>query len=133
MDGDTARIGVRRIPELRTCILHRARPAGRRSEMVRAIQHHRQSTHLSPSPIHPSILLIPLTLSALQQSSSFLGPLLVGLIADLTGNIRYSFFFLFFMVWCAVPILFGVDVVEGRRDARVVGEENKRARGRDWA
>jgi MFS transporter, UMF1 family len=79
-----------------------------------------------PIPIHPSILLTPLTPSAAHQSSSFLGPLLVGLIADLTGNIRYAFFFLFIMVWSAVPILIGVDVVEGRRDARVVGEENKR-------
>lgn len=52
------------------------------------------------------------------QSSSFLGPLVVGLIADGTGNIRYAFFFLVFMVWLAVPILMTVDVEKGISDAR---------------
>jgi len=52
------------------------------------------------------------------QSSSFLGPLIVGLIADGTGNIRYAFFFLVFMVWLAVPMLMTVDAEKGRSDAR---------------
>jgi len=52
------------------------------------------------------------------QSSSFLGPLIVGLISDATGNIRYAFFFLVFMVWLAVPVLLSVDVERGRADAR---------------
>ncbi|KAF8346332.1 autophagy-type protein 22 [Amanita rubescens] len=56
--------------------------------------------------------------SITDKSSSFLGPLVVGLISDLTGNIRYSFFFLVLMVWAAVPILTCVNVEEGRRDAR---------------
>jgi MFS transporter, UMF1 family len=42
----------------------------------------------------------------------------VGLIADATGNIRYSFFFLVGMIWMSVPILMGVDVERGREDAR---------------
>lgn len=52
------------------------------------------------------------------QSSSFLGPLVVGLIADATGNIRYAFFFLVFMIWLAVPVLMSVNVEDGRKDAR---------------
>lgn len=52
------------------------------------------------------------------QSSSFIGPLVVGLISDLTGNIRYAFFFLVLMVWSAVPILMYVDVEQGRKDAQ---------------
>ena len=52
------------------------------------------------------------------QSSSFIGPLVVGVISDLTGNIRYGFFFIIFMVWSAVPILMYVDVEQGRRDAQ---------------
>ncbi|KAL0578653.1 hypothetical protein V5O48_003353 [Marasmius crinis-equi] len=36
--------------------------------------------------------------SITDKSSSFVGPLIVGLISDLTGNIRYSFFFLYFMI-----------------------------------
>jgi Vacuole effluxer Atg22 like len=52
------------------------------------------------------------------QSSSFIGPLVVGLVADLTGNIRYSFLFLVLMLWAALPVLAGVDVESGRADAR---------------
>jgi len=55
--------------------------------------------------------------SITDKSSSFLGPLVVGLIADITGNIRYSFFFLVFMVGAAIPILGSVNVERGREDA----------------
>ncbi|KAJ7588060.1 autophagy-related protein 22-like protein [Mycena floridula] len=56
--------------------------------------------------------------SITDKSSSFLGPLIVGVIADMTGNIRYAFFFLVVMVWLAVPVLMSVDVEQGRKDAR---------------
>lgn len=56
--------------------------------------------------------------SITDKSSSFVGPLIVGLIADATGNIRYAFFFLVFMVWLAVPVLLSVDLERGREDAR---------------
>jgi len=46
------------------------------------------------------------------------GPLVVGLIADVTGNIRYAFLFLVLIVWAAVPVLLAVDVVAGRADAQ---------------
>ncbi|KAI0804700.1 autophagy-related protein 22-like protein [Irpex lacteus] len=55
--------------------------------------------------------------SITDKSSSFVGPLVVGLIADTTGNIRYAFFFLVVMVWAAVPVLVSIDVERGRRDA----------------
>ncbi|EKM76305.1 hypothetical protein AGABI1DRAFT_63354 [Agaricus bisporus var. burnettii JB137-S8] len=55
--------------------------------------------------------------SITDKSSSFVGPLVVGLIGDLTGNIRYAFWFLVVMIWVAVPVLVGVDVERGRRDA----------------
>ncbi|GJE99689.1 MFS general substrate transporter [Phanerochaete sordida] len=55
--------------------------------------------------------------SITDKSSSFVGPLIVGLIADTTGNIRYAFFFLIFMVWAAVPLLCAINVERGRRDA----------------
>lgn len=57
-------------------------------------------------------------IGGLQQSSSFIGPLVVGLVADLTGNIRYAFLFLVFMLWAALPVLAGVDVERGRADAQ---------------
>ncbi|KAF9221204.1 MFS general substrate transporter [Gyrodon lividus] len=56
--------------------------------------------------------------SITDKSSSFVGPLIVGIIADSTGNIRYAFFFLVFMVWLAVPVLLSVDVEQGRIDAK---------------
>ncbi|KAI0773147.1 autophagy-type protein 22 [Trametes elegans] len=56
--------------------------------------------------------------SITDKSSSFVGPLIVGLIADTTGNIRYAFFFLVAMIWAAVPILMSVDVERGREDAQ---------------
>ncbi|KAI0755614.1 autophagy-type protein 22 [Fomes fomentarius] len=56
--------------------------------------------------------------SITDKSSSFVGPLIVGLIADTTGNIRYAFFFLVAMIWSAVPILMSVDVERGREDAQ---------------
>ncbi|KAF7291487.1 Autophagy-related protein [Mycena kentingensis (nom. inval.)] len=56
--------------------------------------------------------------SITDKSSSFIGPLVVGLIADSTGNIRYAFFFLVGMIWAAVPVLSRVDVERGRKDAR---------------
>ena len=59
-----------------------------------------------------------------QQSSSFIGPLVVGLVADLTGNIRYAFVFLVVMLWAALPVLAGVDVERGRADARAWSSEN---------
>lgn len=55
--------------------------------------------------------------SITDKSSSFLGPLVVGLIADSTGNIRYAFFFLFGMILAAVLPLLVVNVPQGRRDA----------------
>ena len=53
------------------------------------------------------------------QSSSFFGPLIVGLIADATGNIRYGFFFIVIMILTPVPVLlWKVSIPEGRRDAQ---------------
>ncbi|GAW07579.1 MFS general substrate transporter [Lentinula edodes] len=56
--------------------------------------------------------------SITDKSSSFFGPFIVGLISDLTGNIRYSFFFLVVMLWAAIPVLKSVNVERGRRDAQ---------------
>jgi MFS transporter, UMF1 family len=37
----------------------------------------------------------------------------VGIVADLTGNIQYAF-----LLWAALPVPAGVDVERGRADAR---------------
>jgi len=69
--------------------------------------------------------------SITDKSSSFIGPLIVGLVADWTGNIRYAFLFLVAMLWAALPILAGVDVERGRIDARAwsSGDDGHEAEG----
>ncbi|KDQ12560.1 hypothetical protein BOTBODRAFT_412276 [Botryobasidium botryosum FD-172 SS1] len=58
--------------------------------------------------------------SITDKSSSFIGPLVVGIIADATGNIRFAFFFLVFMLLIPIPVLtMKVDVDQGREDARI--------------
>lgn len=56
--------------------------------------------------------------SITDKSSSFVGPLIVGAIADATNNIRWGFLFLLGMVLVAVPVLLSVDVRRGREDAQ---------------
>lgn len=57
------------------------------------------------------------------KSASFLGPFVVGLIADLTGNIRLGFLFLLVMLLIPVPVLLRVDIVAGQEEARVWSAE----------
>jgi MFS transporter, UMF1 family len=42
----------------------------------------------------------------------------VGLISDVTGNIRNAFFFLAAMMWISLPLLSRVDVLRGHDDAK---------------
>ncbi|KAH7103504.1 autophagy-related protein 22-like protein [Auriculariales sp. MPI-PUGE-AT-0066] len=67
--------------------------------------------------------------SITDKSSSFLGPLCVGLIADATGNIRFGFFFIVIMMWLAVPVLLTVNVEHARgirRLSRAGGSVSRR-------
>ena len=84
--------------------------------MVRAILNHGQGSGYLPYVHRPPILMS--TFCSPNQSSSFIGPLVVGVISDLTGNIRYGFFFIVLMVWSSIPILMWVDVEQGRKDAQ---------------
>ncbi|KAG8887845.1 Autophagy protein 22 [Tulasnella sp. 332] len=69
--------------------------------------------------------------SITDKSSSFLGPLIVGLISDATGNMRYAFFFLIGMMLLPIPILLWcLDVASGREDAERYAEETERSGGR---
>lgn len=44
------------------------------------------------------------------KSASFLGPFIVGVIADVTGNIRLGFLFLLVMLLIPVPVLMRLRV-----------------------
>lgn len=60
---------------------------------------------------------------SVDKSSSFIGPLLVGLIADATGSIRNGFYFLTAVMWISLPFLAKVDVLKGKEDAKIYIEE----------
>ncbi|ODN81090.1 hypothetical protein L202_03185 [Cryptococcus amylolentus CBS 6039] len=65
------------------------------------------------------------------KSASFIGPAAVGLISDLTGNIRYGFLFLLVMLVVPIPVLWRVGIAEGRRDAVGWAERVQGRGGRD--
>lgn len=106
---------VWRIPELRAGFICGDNPSRRGGAVVRPVLHYRQGGYFARS--RSSRERAPPLIPAGTQSSSFIGPLVVGLVADLTGNIRYSFLFLVAMLWAAIPVLAGVDVDRGRADA----------------
>ncbi|KAF8510122.1 autophagy-type protein 22 [Hysterangium stoloniferum] len=63
--------------------------------------------------------------SITDKSSSFIGPLIVGLISDVTGSIRNAFFFLTVLMWISLPLLSHVDVLRGKEDAISYIEERQ--------
>ncbi|WWC63934.1 uncharacterized protein I303_106540 [Kwoniella dejecticola CBS 10117] len=52
------------------------------------------------------------------KTASFVGPAVVGLIADLTGNLRYGFIFLLIMLVVPIPVLLRVNIRQGAEDAQ---------------
>ena len=56
--------------------------------------------------------------SLTDKSASFLGPFVVGMIADKTGNIRLGFMFLLAMLVLPIPVLLRIDMNRGKREAR---------------
>ncbi|KAJ3319310.1 Autophagy protein 22 [Boothiomyces sp. JEL0866] len=51
------------------------------------------------------------------KGSSWVGPLIVGLITQLTGNIRYGFIFLFFAFFIPIYVFSRVDPIKGKIQA----------------
>ena len=61
------------------------------------------------------------------KSASFVGPAIVGLISDMTGNIRNGFIFLLIMLAVPVPVLLRVRAKRGKEEA--IEWSNIKARG----
>lgn len=55
--------------------------------------------------------------SVTDKGSSIFGPLITGMITDKTHNIRYTFYFLFFLMLFPIYILSWLDVERGRKEA----------------
>ncbi|PLW07655.1 hypothetical protein PCANC_24965 [Puccinia coronata f. sp. avenae] len=62
--------------------------------------------------------------SITDKSSSFFGPLVVGVIADYSHNIRYGFLFILVVLLLSFPILNGVDVPSGKLKAEEFSRSN---------
>lgn len=62
------------------------------------------------------------------KGSSWMGPVVIGVIQQLTGELRYGIFYIFFMMALPLPFLLCLDVDAGRREARA---HSKKARDED--
>ncbi|KAM0750426.1 MFS general substrate transporter [Meredithblackwellia eburnea MCA 4105] len=61
--------------------------------------------------------------SITDKSSSFLGPLLVAVVTNITSQIRHGFFLILLMFLLALPLLLKVDMDKGRNDAECYQRE----------
>ena len=61
------------------------------------------------------------------KGSSAVGPAVVGMITDLTHEIRWAFLFLGIMIAGSIPLMGRIDVVRGKADAERWGEERQRS------
>ena len=59
------------------------------------------------------------------KGSSALGPMVVGLITDLTHEIRWGFAFLGALLAASIPLMAQIDVVRGKADAEAWGLERE--------
>ncbi|CAB4489595.1 MFS general substrate transporter [Rhizophagus irregularis] len=59
------------------------------------------------------------------KGSSWLGPLITGIISDVTHDLRNSFWYLFFSILIPVLIILTVNVDKGRKDAELFAENEK--------
>lgn len=57
------------------------------------------------------------------KGSSVFGPLIVGVITDMTGEIRPAFFFLAILIGLPIPIISMVNVERGRREGAALSRE----------
>lgn len=56
------------------------------------------------------------------KGTSWLGPLMIGIINNSTGSLRNGFYGLFAMLLVSIPILLGVDPIKGKQQAIVFNE-----------
>jgi len=62
------------------------------------------------------------------KGSAWIGPLVIGIIADHTHNKRYAFWFLLGMLFIPILVLLTTDIVEGKKDAALFLEKQQEIR-----
>lgn len=60
--------------------------------------------------------------AATDKGSSFIGPAIVGMLIDATGQVRSGFFFIAVLILLPIPLVWMVDADKGRREGVAMAE-----------
>ncbi|KAJ5781317.1 Major facilitator superfamily domain general substrate transporter [Penicillium paradoxum] len=60
--------------------------------------------------------------AATDKGSSFIGPAIVGLLVDATGQVRSGFFFIAILILLPIPLVWMVNADKGRREALAIAD-----------
>jgi len=67
--------------------------------------------------------------AATDKGSSFIGPAVVGVLIDATGQVRSGFFFVAIVIVLPIPLVWMVNADKGRRDALAMAESLEKSHG----
>ncbi|KAJ6014352.1 hypothetical protein N7540_008943 [Penicillium herquei] len=67
--------------------------------------------------------------AATDKGSSFIGPAVVGVLIDATGQVRSGFFFIAVIIVLPMPLVWMVNADKGRREALALGEVLEKSHG----
>ncbi|KAJ6006831.1 Major facilitator superfamily domain general substrate transporter [Penicillium sp. IBT 35674x] len=67
--------------------------------------------------------------AATDKGSSFIGPAVVGVLVDATGQVRSGFFFIAILIVLPIPLVWMVNADKGRRDALTMAESLEKSHG----
>ncbi|KAJ5660506.1 Major facilitator superfamily domain general substrate transporter [Penicillium longicatenatum] len=67
--------------------------------------------------------------AATDKGSSFIGPAVVGVLVDATGQVRSGFFFIAILIVLPIPLVWMVNADKGRRDALAMAESLEKSHG----
>ncbi|KAJ5306523.1 MFS transporter family protein [Penicillium antarcticum] len=63
--------------------------------------------------------------AATDKGSSFIGPAVIGILIDATGQVRTGFFFIAVLIVLPIPLVWMANAEKGRRDALVMADSLK--------
>ncbi|KAJ5953041.1 Major facilitator superfamily domain general substrate transporter [Penicillium vulpinum] len=67
--------------------------------------------------------------AATDKGSSFIGPAIVGVLVDATGQVRSGFFFIAVLILLPIPLVWMVNADKGRREGLAMGETLGKSHG----